>query len=141
MTARFNQKFRKELFEIGPEILAALESYPWPGNIRQLENVIQHAVLVSSGQQLLLHHLPPATSQEHGTQSCPHGWGVAHTLRHSRELLERDVIQRALIISGHCLSRAADALGISRVTLHKKMKKHGLRASRRPPEGSHRPEG
>src|SRR5262249_486379 len=49
MAARFNTKFRKDLFEIHPEAMAALEMFPWPGNIRQLENVIQQAVLVSGG--------------------------------------------------------------------------------------------
>src|SRR5207244_8848156 len=51
MAARFNLKFNKELFDVSPEALAALESFPWPGNIRQLENVMQHAVLVSSGPE------------------------------------------------------------------------------------------
>src|SRR5206468_7734519 len=49
MAARFNRKFQKDLFDISPEALAALESFPWPGNIRQLENAVQQAVLVSAG--------------------------------------------------------------------------------------------
>src|SRR5262249_24971958 len=56
MTARFNHKFHKDLFDITQGAMAALEAFPWPGNIRQLENVIQQAVLVSSGQELLLEH-------------------------------------------------------------------------------------
>src|SRR5437660_1256664 len=58
MAVRFNQKFNKDLFEIHPDAMAALEAFHWPGNLRQLENVVQHAVLVSSGPQLLLEHLP-----------------------------------------------------------------------------------
>jgi transcriptional regulator with PAS, ATPase and Fis domain len=56
----FSDKFRKSLTGIHAEALAALESFPWPGNIRQLENVIQLAVLVSSGAELLHSHLPAA---------------------------------------------------------------------------------
>src|SRR5262245_60215077 len=53
MAARYAQKFGKELFAISPEALAGLEAYPWPGNIRQLENVIQQSVLMSTGPELL----------------------------------------------------------------------------------------
>src|SRR5262249_18572848 len=45
--ARFNTKFAKGLFDLHPEALAALEAFPWPGNIRQLENFVQQAVLLS----------------------------------------------------------------------------------------------
>src|SRR5438132_3919880 len=60
MAARFNNKFHKDLFDIHPAAMAALEAFPWPGNIRQLENVVQQAVLVRTGPQVLLQHLPPA---------------------------------------------------------------------------------
>src|SRR5207237_1212128 len=58
MAARFNRKFEKDLFSISSQALAALESYHWPGNIRQLENAVQHAVLVSTGPELHLRDLP-----------------------------------------------------------------------------------
>jgi transcriptional regulator with PAS, ATPase and Fis domain len=125
MAARFNQKFRKDLFDIDPQAMAAIEMFPWPGNIRQLENVIQHAVLVSTGPQLLLQHLPQQI-QEHAALSNGNGQTPADSLLHNRELIERNVIQRVLVNSGFSRARAADALGISRVTLYKKMKKYGL---------------
>jgi transcriptional regulator with PAS, ATPase and Fis domain len=58
MVARFADRFRKSVSAISPEALVALQSFLWPGNIRQLENVVQHAVLVSSGSELLKEHLP-----------------------------------------------------------------------------------
>jgi DNA-binding NtrC family response regulator len=128
MTARFNRKFRKDLFDIAPEALAALESYPWPGNIRQLENVMQHAVLVSTGPELLLQHLPQPV-QDHAASQAANGTGPVSngdSLHHQRDVIERNVIQRALANHGYSRARAADALGISRVTLYKKMKKYGL---------------
>ena len=125
MAARFNRKFNKELFDIHPETMAALEAFPWPGNLRQLENVVQHAVLVSGGPELLVAHLPPAVQQY--VQATP---GVdlppPESLSHQRDVIERSVIQRALMSNGYCRTRAAGALGISRVTLYKKMKKYGL---------------
>jgi transcriptional regulator with PAS, ATPase and Fis domain len=126
MAARFNQKFHKDLFDIHPDAMAALEAFPWPGNIRQLENVVQQAVLVSSGKELLLQHLPQPV-QEYASLSVgsDHGAG-SDSLLHNRELAERTIIQRALVNCGYSRARAANSLGISRVTLYKKMKKYGL---------------
>src|SRR5207244_4197706 len=121
MAARFNHKFQKDLFDISPEALAALESFPWPGNIRQLENVLQHAVLVSTGPELLVQHLPQpvqdnaavARIASDGSATLPLN---AESLHHQRDVIERNVIQRALANHGYSRARAADALGISRVT-------------------------
>jgi DNA-binding NtrC family response regulator len=127
MTARFTSKFRKELFDISPEAMAALESFPWPGNLRQLENVIQQAVLVSTGPELLLGHLPSAV-QEYAASRNGSAPVETESLMHNREIAERSSIQRALVSCGYSRARAAHALGISRVTLYKKMKKYGLMA-------------
>src|SRR5205085_2172997 len=59
MAARFNARFRKELYDVSPEALAALEGFDWPGNLRQLENVVQQAVLVSKERVVRLEDLPP----------------------------------------------------------------------------------
>src|SRR5580704_18649097 len=58
MAARFNTRFKKDLFDISRRALDTLESHPWPGNIRQLENCLQQAVLLSNGAELLFEHLP-----------------------------------------------------------------------------------
>jgi DNA-binding NtrC family response regulator len=125
MAARFNHKFHKDLFDISTEAMDALESFPWPGNIRQLENVMQHAVLVSTGAELLLEHLPQPL-QAHAALNKGDGNLPPDTLVHNREVIERNVIQRALVNNGYSRARAAEALNISRVTLYKKMKKYGL---------------
>jgi DNA-binding NtrC family response regulator len=146
MVARFNQKFHREVVSISAEALAALQAYPWPGNIRQLENAVQQAVLMSSGTELVLSNLPlpvqeslrpqpvaplpyqqmaPATPRF--TMPPPSPVRVtADSLMHNREQMEKAVIQKALVDSGFRRAHAAKALGISRVTLYKKMKKYGL---------------
>ena len=86
-----------------------------------------------------MHHLPPLTSHE-DTFKKNLETGVVDSLRHNRELLEHNLIQRVLMTNAYNLSRAANALGISRVTLHQKIKKYGLRAGRRAHQDSHRPE-
>jgi DNA-binding NtrC family response regulator len=125
MAARFNTKFRKDLFDVSPQAMAALEAFAWPGNIRQLENVVQQGVLVSTGPQLLVDHLPQPVREfipvANGKPATP-----CDSLMHNREVIERNFIQRALQNNGFSRARTADALGISRVTLYKKMKKYGL---------------
>jgi two-component system response regulator HydG len=126
MAARFSTKIHKSLFDISFEAMGALEAFPWPGNIRQLENVVQQAVLVSSGPQLLLQHLPAPVQEVGVVTTNGDGNGSTEGLFHNREIAERSIIQRALVSSGYSRARAANALGISRVTLYKKMKKYGL---------------
>jgi two-component system, NtrC family, response regulator HydG len=125
MAVRFARKFDKELFDIHAETLAALEAFAWPGNLRQLENVIQHAVLMCNGPELLHAHLPPAL-QETAAAAVDDEPTLGDTLHEQRDVVERSVIQRALVSNGFNRTRAADALGISRVTLYKKMKKYQL---------------
>jgi transcriptional regulator with PAS, ATPase and Fis domain len=127
MTARFSRKFQKQVVEVHPEALAALESFPWPGNLRQLENVVQHAVLVSTGPELLVQHLPQPV-QGHALRGCINGNGppTGDSLLHNRQASERTLIQRVLESNGFSRGRAAGALGITRVTLYRKMKKYGL---------------
>jgi two-component system response regulator HydG len=125
MAAHFNHKFRKGLFHISREAVEALEAFPWPGNIRQLENVIQQAVLVSTGPELLRSHLPP-TVQKHPAQPSANGYTLGSSLMQNREEVERVSIQRALEKASNNRTEAAQSLGISRVTLYKKMRKYGL---------------
>jgi DNA-binding NtrC family response regulator len=128
MVARFGTRFGKRLFSICPEALRALEAYPWPGNIRQLENVIQQAVLTSAGNELKVHHLSPMIDMRitQPTPTLGPTGSFVGTLKQSRESSERANILRALEKAGQSRTRAAQLLGVSRVTLYKKMKKYGL---------------
>ncbi|MBI1913805.1 MAG: sigma-54-dependent Fis family transcriptional regulator [Planctomycetes bacterium] len=125
MAARFNTKFRKQLFDISPEAMAALESHDWPGNLRQLENVVQQAVLVSKGPVLRPDDLPEPVRDCRAAPRLKRS-GLVRVLDISRDNAERTVIERALQSNNYSRSRTARSLGISRVTLYKKMKKYGL---------------
>jgi two-component system, NtrC family, response regulator HydG len=119
IVGRYNTQHRKDLFEVSRETLDVLEAFPWPGNIRQLDNVLQSAVLCSRGPILLPEHLPPGIREQVPVVARP-------SLVQSREQTERNAILRTLASYDNSRSRAAKALGISRVTLYKKMKKYGL---------------
>ncbi len=128
LAARFAAKFAKALFALSPEAVGALQAFPWPGNVRQLENVVQQAVLVCPGPELRPEHLPPLVREHAAAGEAGPAAAAAPgaTLLQNRLHHERVVIQRALAEAGHSRTRAARALGISRVTLYKKMKKLGL---------------
>jgi DNA-binding NtrC family response regulator len=120
--AHFTRKFHKGLYRVGAQALAALAKFPWPGNVRQLENVLQQAVLLSRGPELLVNDLPEAV--RHGfNEASPPSPPEGRTLTHSRDSLERKLIQKTLKECGYRRGEAAKVLGISRVALWKKMKK------------------
>ena len=126
LVARFNTKFHKNLSGVSPAALATLEDFPWPGNIRQLENIVQQAVLVSDGPELQVEHLPQQVREYRPAVATAAVSAGPASLSQCREQIERDVIQRVLANTGYTGAQVASALGISRVTLYKKIKKYGL---------------
>jgi DNA-binding NtrC family response regulator len=128
MAARFARQYRKSLFSIHPHVLNRFLSFPWPGNIRQLQNVVQQAVLVSDGSELLPEHLPQSVSRRDEPPKVMPSPSFNDSLLGTRQMLERAMIQRALENAVYSRAGAARSLGISRVTLYKKLKKYGLEA-------------
>ena len=129
MAAKFGTRFGKKIQGIHPDAMRALELFPWPGNLRQLENVLQQAILTCTGDELRLQHLPPMVHTVRA--DSPHAAASSSaatpgTLEHNRETTERAAILRALEKVAFSRTRAAQLLGVSRVTLYKKMKKYGL---------------
>jgi DNA-binding NtrC family response regulator len=134
MVANFAATFGKALPAISPEALAALQSFAWPGNLRQLQNAIQQAVLLSRGPELQLEHLPEVVRRPPSTAGAVARttlWSDSGSLAEHRGHQEHTLIERTLERHNYCRSRAARALGISRVTLYTKMKKYGLHGGRR----------
>jgi two-component system NtrC family response regulator len=100
----------------------ALESYPWPGNVRQLENHVRRAALMSRGGQITAEDLRlPDLAQ--ASDLVP----TATTLRAAREATERELIRATLDRYGGNISRSARELGVSRPTLHELIQKYKLR--------------
>ena len=99
------------------DALAALATHGWPGNIRELENRVKRAVLMSEQRLASAADLELAPGMEDMT---------AYDLRAARARAERDVVQRALARSDGRLATAARLLGISRPTLYALLEAHGL---------------
>jgi DNA-binding NtrC family response regulator len=125
LAARYAVQFGKEPRDIAPEALALLRSHSWPGNLRELDNVLRQAVLLCRGEVLLPSHFPEGVGKQTIVQTKPLA-PAGPALRCQREAAERDLMRRVLSDCGQNRARAAQRLGISRTTLHNKMKKYGL---------------
>lgn len=120
--AMFCREFGRPLYAIAPESLAALAAHRWPGNIRELRNVIEHAVMTCDGTTIMPIHLGLSAPRE----SKPGSLHLAATRDQSVDQVEREHILRVLDIAGDSRSRAATLLGVSRSTLYEKLKRYGI---------------
>jgi two-component system, NtrC family, response regulator AtoC len=105
---------------ISPRALVALGDYPFPGNIRELEHVIQRAVVLAKGGEIDLDHLPRVIVGRESRQSGPAS--PLRTLAEAMQEFEREYIVRALRTSGGRRGVAAATLGMSRKSLWKKIR-------------------
>jgi transcriptional regulator with GAF, ATPase, and Fis domain len=130
------QRCRRAVTQIDDDALAALKAFPWPGNIRQLENFIQRAVVVADGPTITLNELPPEvrasldeweaedTAMADEVEALTNG-GVQGE-RVERDRREREQLVRALAAANGNKAEAARLLGLHRSTLVSRLKKHGL---------------
>jgi two-component system NtrC family response regulator len=102
-----------------PEALKAIEGYPWPGNIRELENRVNGAVIMTEGKCVSVEDL--------GLPTDGSGDMTWLNLRAARQRAESEAIRQALALSGSNISRAAELLGITRPTLYDLLEKFNLR--------------
>jgi transcriptional regulator of acetoin/glycerol metabolism len=127
-------------FAIHPEAMECLTSYCWPGNVRQLRNIIQQASMRATGRLIRSYDLPSSVCG-HSTESCDRGFALPQKNKvappvgapanpRSLHTAERDAILRALSECGGNISKASLMLGVHRVTLHRKMEAFGITAVR-----------
>jgi transcriptional regulator with PAS, ATPase and Fis domain len=107
---------RETKFTLSPEALAILAEYSWPGNIRELKNVVNKAILFADGFRIEPEDLPPEVTMRSAAR------GVPHQDECSLNGLAQHTILKVLAQTGGHQQRAADLLGISRRTLIRKMK-------------------
>ncbi|HHO50684.1 MAG TPA: sigma-54-dependent Fis family transcriptional regulator [Deltaproteobacteria bacterium] len=126
---QFNARLSKSVRSVTPDALAALMASPWPGNIRELENLMERSVLLAEADTLGVGDLPglrgggalPLSTDELDDL------GLKEYVRVHTARLERARIQRVLEAEDGNVTRAARRLGISRKSLQTKMKEYGLR--------------
>ena len=118
----YAEKNRKVVKGVSPTAMDLLLKHPWPGNVRELENAVERAVILTTGEYVTERELP--MNIQKARDECP-PQGPSLTGR-SLEDIEREAVVAALKDSGGNKSRAAKTLGITRATLHNKLKKYAL---------------
>ncbi len=119
---RYAEKNRKDIKGFHPEAISLLMQYDWPGNIRELENTIERAVILCLGEQITAQELPPHLLSKNVQAVNVNQAEKGYTLRD----MEREVIRSTLEATGNNKSQAAKRLGVARQTLLNKIKEYGL---------------
>lgn len=125
---RFNVKRGKKISGVTPGVMNIFMRHKFPGNVRELENLIEHGFVLCHGGLIDVRHLPEDVQRSFGDESPP-GEDAAVQLEESVSGLERaeaEAILRALHLSKGHLGATCRALGVSRTTLWRKMKKYGI---------------
>ncbi|PKN24032.1 MAG: Fis family transcriptional regulator [Deltaproteobacteria bacterium HGW-Deltaproteobacteria-21] len=117
--SRYGQAFGKEITGADPDVLEVLQNYPYPGNVRELENIVERAVALADEGTIRLKDLP-SDLQRLSVKSIE-GGGLP-----SLEEKEREYIRKVLIETNYQRAQAAKVLKIPRTTLWRKMKRLGL---------------
>ncbi|GFE61096.1 sigma-54 dependent transcriptional regulator [Geobacter sp. AOG2] len=130
----FSRAFGRNFLEVSSEAVRLMERYAWPGNIRELRNVIERISIMRSGPVLLAEHLPqeirtsqtdtlaPQIADMETADILPHGMGLEDALA----IYEQAIIGQALKRTGGNVLQTASLLMIPRGTLRYKMEKYGL---------------
>jgi len=119
---RFNRRFRREVRGIAPEALAALTAYDFPGNVRELENLVERAYAMGARDQITLDDLPSLSKTPAPSLAAAATGRPIPTLAE----VEKELILRALDTFKGDKEVAARALGISRRTIYRRLKEYGM---------------
>ena len=113
--------------EITPDAVARLCAQPWPGNVRELRNLLERLVLMTPGPRIEAADVPDAPPLAGSSLAVP----AAGSLDDARRAFERQFLVSRLRQHGWNISRTADAIGLARETLSRKVRTHGIDVERR----------
>jgi DNA-binding NtrC family response regulator len=114
---KFSKELKKAVSSVSEDALKILLNYSWPGNIRELENIIQRAITLSQHEVILPEDLPASIIQKIDEKLFEKALEEKFTL----DQLEKEYIKRVLIETGGNKSKAAERLGLDRKTLYRKL--------------------
>jgi transcriptional regulator with PAS, ATPase and Fis domain len=125
---RASTRAGKQITHIDDSALKALEQYHWPGNIRELENVIERAVVLTEEERITIHDLPAdVTSPDHRSPLRADVSNSPPSRDIGNDLTEREMLETALRQCGGNKAEAARLLRLPRSTYYSKLKKHAIR--------------
>ncbi len=117
--AHFNHKLNRRIAGVTPKAEALLLGYPWPGNIRELRNIVERAMILCAQERLHASDLPFGDFNDEPSAAASEEFL-------SLEEVERLQIERVLTAQNGNLSRTAEILGVTRTTLYNKLRRYGL---------------
>jgi two-component system response regulator AtoC len=149
MIEKFNRLHDRGIRGLNLEALQALERYDWPGNIRELENVIEHAFIIEGSDDIHIDSLPPHITQSHTIESSSeadvettgartpldeelknleHVMNDSHSLKYPelKEQFEKEFIKRALKTFNGRINQTAEQTQMTKVTLLRKLEKYNI---------------
>ena len=118
---KLSRELGKDVERISPEAMEVLQSWSWPGNARELHNVLERALIFAKGSELRVKDLPPL---EGGATAGDQPFAMPRGL--TLKEVEREYIRLTLDAHGENVAESAESLGISRKNLWEKRKRHGL---------------
>jgi two-component system, NtrC family, nitrogen regulation response regulator NtrX len=128
--ARFAAERRVATPEIAPDAMAALQAFDWPGNVRQLRNIVERTVILAPGDRLVridIDLLPPEVLNDPASGTAPATSAVMGApLREARETFEREYLRVQIRRFSGNISRTASFIGMERSALHRKLKILGI---------------
>jgi two-component system nitrogen regulation response regulator NtrX len=133
-------EYGKPAPSLSEETMRAMKAYAWPGNVRELRNIIERLVIMAPSDRIEASDLPAEIRGDGLTQRAAQarggdseaflGLASSPSLKEGREQFEKLFIAKKLAECGQNVSRAAEALGVERTHLHRKLKAYGLSPQR-----------
>ena len=130
--ARFAAERRMPAPGISEEAMAALQAHDWPGNVRQLRNIIERTMILAPGDRVVVHRGRPAAagdprqSERDGRRRSTAMAIMGSPLREARESFEREYLKIQIRRFSGNISRTASFIGMERSALHRKLKALGI---------------
>lgn len=122
-----NRELDRKAKEFSPEVIAVFKRYAWPGNLRELRNVVRRAVLFTTGSIIDLASIPPEMLEVQVPKNNKEEFSDIKDLKSIQETTERQLIAKTLLDTGYNKAKTARLLNIDRKTLYLKMEKYNIK--------------
>jgi two-component system, NtrC family, nitrogen regulation response regulator NtrX len=122
----YSAEYGKKPKRLTPEAMALFTGYAWPGNVREMKNIIERIVIMSPGEEITPADVPPPVRASRQQGQAGPDYSTYPTLKEARAAFEKDFITAKLRENGGNVSKTAEVLGMERSNLHRKINTLGI---------------